>query len=126
MLSGGWRVREDAVPDSRRKDTAALKFEETRALLKRIPKESVPIALDEAGEKMDSPAFARLLAGYKDRGRRVAFLVGGAFGLDRKELGDTRTLSLSEMTYPHELATLMLMEQIYRANASYAGKSYAK
>jgi 23S rRNA (pseudouridine1915-N3)-methyltransferase len=126
MVGGGWRIRTEAVPGSRRKDIAALRQEETRALLRRVPKESIAIAVDQAGEGMDSPAFARLLASYKDRGRRVAFLVGGAHGLDRKELGETRTLSLSDMTYPHELATLMLMEQIYRANASCAGKAYAK
>jgi len=126
IVGGGWRVREEAVPDSRRKEPAARKLEETRALLKRVPKESVAIAVDQAGERMDSPAFARLMASYKDRGRRIAFLVGGAYGLDREELGGTRSLSLSDMTYPHELATLMLMEQIYRANASCIGKAYAK
>ena len=126
MMGSGWRVRNAAVPGSRRKDLAALRQEETRALMRRVPRESVAIAMDQAGERMDSLSFARLLASYKDRGRRVAFLVGGAHGLDQKELGETRKLSLSDMTYPHELATLMLMEQIYRANANCAGKAYAK
>ena len=126
MVGGGWRIREEIVPDSRRKESSARRLEETRALLRRVPKESVAIAVDQAGERMDSPAFTRLLASHKDRGQRLAFLVGGAYGLDPKELGGTRRLSLSDMTYPHELATLMLMEQIYRANASCVGKAYAK
>lgn len=126
MVGGGWRIREETVPDSRRKEPSARKMEETRALLRRVPRESLAIAVDQAGERMDSPAFARLLSSCKDRGQRLAFLVGGAHGLDREELGGTRRLSLSDMTYPHELATLMLMEQIYRANASCVGKAYAK
>jgi 23S rRNA (pseudouridine1915-N3)-methyltransferase len=126
MVGGGWRIREESVPDSRRTDPSVRKLEETRALLKKVPRESLAIALDQAGERMDSPAFARLLAACKDRGQRMAFLVGGAHGLDRGELGGMRSLSLSSMTYPHELATLMLMEQIYRANASCVGKAYAK
>ena len=126
MMGGGWRVRDEAVPGSRRKEPSASRREETRALLNRVPKESAVIALDQSGERMDSPAFGRLLASHKDRGRRITFLVGGAHGLDREALGPVRRLSLSDMTLPHELAELVLLEQIYRANAAYVGKAYAK
>ena len=126
MLSSGWRVHLESVPTSRRTEPAAVRTEETHALLGRVPEGSLAIALDPGGERMDSPAFARLLGANKDRGRRMAFLVGGANGLDRSQLGETRRLSLSDLTYPHELAALVLLEQIYRANTRYAGKAYAK
>ncbi len=127
MVGGGWKVSLSAVSSSRRKEPSAVKKEEGLNLLRRAPKDSTIIALDASGEAMDSPAFARMLGTLKDSGRRVAFLVGGAFGLDEAVLSraDLR-LSLSKMTYPHEMAALMLMEQIYRAHAAYSGKAYAK
>ena len=126
MPSGGWRVRLEPVPASKRREPAARRREETRALLSKVPKGFTPIALDGTGERLDSPAFGRLLADQKDRGQRVAFLVGGAHGLGREEIGGLRRLSLSQMTLPHELATLVLTEQIYRASCAYIGKPYAK
>jgi len=68
-----------------------------------------------------------LLAGLKDSGKRPAFLLGGAHGLDGSVLRAAgRRLSLSKLTLPHELAAVVLLEQIYRASALYAGKAYAK
>lgn len=127
MLGGGWKVELAAVPASRRREPAAIKKDEGRNLLRRAPRDSTLVALDASGEMMDSPAFGRMLGTLKDSGRRVTFLVGGAFGLDEAVLSrsDLR-LSLSKMTYPHEMATLMLMEQIFRAQAAYSGKAYAK
>jgi len=127
MIGGGWRVSLSAVSASRRKEPSAVRKEEGLNLLRRAPRNSTLIALDASGEAMDSPAFARMMGTLKDSGRRVAFLVGGAFGLDDTVLSrvDCR-VSLSRMTYPHEMAALMLMEQIYRAHAAYLGKAYAK
>lgn len=127
MTGGEWRVRLEHVPASRGKAPAPCRRQEGLALLGRLPKESYAIALDPAGETMDSPAFARALGTLKDSGRPVAFLVGGAHGLDPSVLqASHRRLSLSEMTLPHEMATLVLMEQIYRAYARYSGRAYAK
>jgi 23S rRNA (pseudouridine1915-N3)-methyltransferase len=76
---------------------------------------------------MDSEAFARFLGGRKDAGQPVTFVVGGPHGLDAGVLkAASRRVSLSAMTLPHELATLVLMEQIFRAYAACAGKAYAK
>lgn len=127
MVGAGWRVRVESVAASRRKDPAARRKEEGEALRRRIPKGAEAVALHPAGEELSSAQFARYLGGLKDAGRKVVFLVGGAHGLDGETLGACdRALSLSKMTFPHELATLVLMEQIYRAHAHYAGKTYAK
>ena len=76
------------------------------------------IFLDPAGQPMDSPGFADLFARAEREGRDLVFLVGDHDGLpaawrSRADL----LLSLSPMTFPHELARAMLAEQIYRAFA---------
>lgn len=127
MIGGEWRVRTDFVPASRRREPALCRRDEGEALLRRVPKESFPIALDQHGRRLTSEAFSDMLLSLKDSGKRPVFLVGGAHGLDRAVLAAARqTLSLSDMTFPHELATLVLMEQIYRAHARCTGRAYAK
>ena len=127
MIGGGWKVTLTPVPASRRKDPAAVRSEEGAALVKRARRDSTLVALDASGETMDSPGFGKMLEAWKDSGRRVTFLVGGAFGLGEAALSRSdRRLSLSRMTFPHEMATLMLMEQLYRAHAAYLRKAYAK
>jgi 23S rRNA (pseudouridine1915-N3)-methyltransferase len=76
------------------------------------------ILLDPAGRQMDSGAFAKLFAGAEMDGRDLVFLVGGHDGLpaEWRRRADL-LLSLSPMTFPHELARAMLAEQIYRAFA---------
>lgn len=76
------------------------------------------IFLDPAGRAMDSNAFAQLLARSGMEGRDLIFLIGGHDGLPAgwRERAD-QLLSLSAMTFPHELARAMLAEQIYRGFA---------
>ncbi len=96
-------------------------------LLKRAaPEGAVIVALDERGKQMTSPAFADQLAGWRDQGRGdVAFVIGGADGIDPGFLGqaDAR-LSFGKMVWPHMLARVMLSEQLYRAASILAGKPY--
>jgi 23S rRNA (pseudouridine1915-N3)-methyltransferase len=85
------------------------------------------ILLDPAGKSMDSAAFARLVAKAEMEGRDMVFLIGGHDGLPagwgpRADL----LLSLSAMTFPHELARTMLAEQVYRAFASLRGHPYPR
>lgn len=127
MMCGEWRVRLEAVPASRNRVVTARVKEEGEALLRRVPKGSTAIALDSSGESLDSHGFGQMLAQLKDSGRKPAFLLGGAHGLDRSVLDAAgKRLSLSRLTLPHELAVVVLLEQIYRASALYAGKAYAK
>jgi 23S rRNA (pseudouridine1915-N3)-methyltransferase len=85
------------------------------------------ILLDPAGKPIGSPAFAQLVARAEMEGRDLVFLVGGHDGLPpgwaaRADL----LLSLSAMTFPHELARAMLAEQIYRAFAALRGHPYPR
>lgn len=85
------------------------------------------ILLDPAGKAMDSRAFATLVSKAEMGGRDLVFLVGGHDGLpagwaERADL----LISLSAMTFPHELARAMLAEQIYRAFATLRGHPYPR
>ena len=85
------------------------------------------IFLDPAGKPLDSAAFASLVAKSEMEGRDLVFLIGGHDGLpsgwaDRAD----QLLSLSAMTFPHELARAMLAEQIYRAFATLRGHPYPR
>lgn len=112
----------------RGKDPASVRSAEGARLGRRIPKESEVWALTRGGGSLSSDAWARLLGSRATEGRRgVTFLVGGAFGLDATLLhGADRLLSLSDMTLPHELARLLLAEQLYRAGTILRGEPYHK
>jgi 23S rRNA (pseudouridine1915-N3)-methyltransferase len=80
------------------------------------------VALDPRGETLDSAELAALLEGAQ---RDVAFYIGGADGwTDEFRRGADRLLSLSKMTLPHELARVVLVEQIYRAFSILSGHPY--
>lgn len=85
------------------------------------------IFLDPAGKQMPSRDFTALLQRAEMEGRDLLFLIGGADGLPAgwKERADL-LLSLSGMTFPHELARAMLAEQIYRAFATLRGHPYPR
>lgn len=85
------------------------------------------IFLDPLGKQIDSPRFANLLGRLEDEGRDLVFLLGGHDGLSdaQRALADL-LLSLSAMTWPHELARAMLAEQIYRAFATLRGHPYPR
>ena len=95
-------------------------------LARAIPEGAHLVALDERGAMLSSPDFARLLAKTRDSGARdMAFVVGGADGLDTDLRGRADTvLSLSHMVWPHMLARVMLAEQIYRAATILSGSPY--
>ena len=84
------------------------------------------VACDERGRAHASRGFAQKLAGWRDAGeRRVAFLVGGADGLDPALTARSReALALGPQTWPHALARVMLAEQVYRAVTILAGSPY--
>jgi len=85
------------------------------------------ILLDPAGRAMDTAAFVAMVSRAEMEGRDLVFVVGGADGLppDWRSRADD-LLSLSRMTFPHELARAMLAEQIYRAFATLRGHPYPR
>ena len=89
---------------------------------RRIPPRSYRVLLDLRGKTYDSPAFARWLEERRRGGRDVCFVVGGPYG-SALERCDER-LSFGPMTFPHQLARVMLVEQLFRAHKILAGEPY--
>jgi 23S rRNA (pseudouridine1915-N3)-methyltransferase len=103
---------------------------ETEAALKKFTfdQPSTIVLLDDAGKNMDSRAFAKWLGEHRDRStRQLIFVCGGADGFPEEiRRKANQKLSLSAMTYSHELARAMLAEQLYRAFAILSGSAYPK
>lgn len=104
----------------------AKKAWEGAKILEKLGPQDYPVALDEGGRTMTSPALAKRLTGWiDDPAGAPCFIVGGAFGLAPEVLAACRErLSLSPMTFPHELARVILLEQVYRALAIARGLPY--
>jgi 23S rRNA (pseudouridine1915-N3)-methyltransferase len=95
------------------------------AILARLPRGGWLCCLDERGEAMDSPGFARLLDRWKLERREATFVLGGADGLDPVVVARAdHVLSLGRMVWPHMLARAMLGEQLYRAATILSGSPY--
>lgn len=102
--------------------------EEGKKLLAQIPKDSFVFVLDVAGESITSENFAKKIADLNLRGvSNLTFVIGGAFGLSEeiKKAADFR-MSLSEMTFTHQMTRMVLLEQIYRAFKINRGEPYHK
>lgn len=89
---------------------------EARNLIRALPRSAFVVALDERGRQHDTAGMARKLAGWMGSCRRIAFLIGGADGLDASIIARADEVwALSKMTLPHGLARIILLEQLYRA-----------
>jgi 23S rRNA (pseudouridine1915-N3)-methyltransferase len=88
----------------------------------RIPERAYVVLLDSDGRTFDSVEFSRWLEDRRQEGRDLCFVVGGPRGLDL-ERADLK-LSFGPMTLPHQLARVVLLEQLYRANKILAGEPY--
>ena len=118
------RLPEDPSPAQ----IEAALSKEAEAIRAKLPPAAMVIALCVEGKARSSEELARLMAGSASRGvSHLVFLIGGSFGLHPsvKELAAVK-LSMSPMTFPHHLARVMLLEQIYRAYQINAGTRYHK
>lgn len=114
------------VEERRKLPPERHKAAEAALLLAEIPKGATVVALDARGKMLSSKDFAQRLARWRDDGvGDLAFVIGGADGLDRGILERAAfVLSLGAMTWPHLLARAMLAEQIYRAQSILLGHPY--
>ena len=114
------------VEEKRNLPSAKLKVREGELLIGAVPDGAHVVALDEKGRTLASTAFAEKLGAWRDEGvRDVAFVIGGADGLDQSVLKRANlVLSLGDMTWPHMLVRGLLAEQLYRANAILSGHPY--
>jgi len=99
-----------------------IEVADDEAVARRIPSRAFVSLLHDRGTAYDSEAFARWLEARRQAGRDVCFVLGGPYGT---EVGrcDHR-LSLGPMTLPHQLARVVLLEQLFRAHKILAGEPY--
>lgn len=101
---------------------------EAEKILAAIPKQSYVCAMCIEGKMMDSPALARVFSDIQNRGySSMTIIIGSSNGMSDsvKSRADMR-LSMSPMTFPHHLARVMVLEQVYRALSINAGSKYHK
>lgn len=104
-----------------------VRSREGERLLERVPSTARLVACDERGDRLTSAQFATLVGEARDRAQDLAFMIGGAYGLsDAVRARADRALQLAAWTLPHELARLVLAEQIYRAGTLVRGEPYHK
>ena len=100
--------------------------QETEKMMKKINSSELNIFLDENGESQTSKGLALWFEKQMSLGiSRVNFFIGGAYGIDKSILpSGIQFLSLSEMTFTHQMVRLILLEQIYRAYTIIRGEPY--
>lgn len=122
-------VDDEYTPDSLSvAQESQVKKKEAERLLKRVKQGSYVVLLDLAGEQTTSSGFSAKLENVMLSGNsHITFIIGGSLGLDQSliKVADYR-LCLSKMTYPHQLARVILMEQIYRAFKIIKNETYHK
>jgi 23S rRNA (pseudouridine1915-N3)-methyltransferase len=98
---------------------------EGAAILRRIPKDAYVCVLDREGRATSSESLAGLLEERRAAGRDACFVVGGPFGLSNSVLERaSERISLGAITLPHQLARVVLLEQLFRAHKIVLGQQY--
>ena len=124
-----WPLDVVEVRDASGRGIAAdqVRAREGERILERIPVGTSVMVCDELGDTLTSAQFSTLLTAARDRAKDIAFVIGGAFGLaDALRTRATRAIQLAPWTLPHEMARLVLAEQLYRAGTIARGEPYHK
>lgn len=124
-----YEVAEERLPDNPSSAQISATIEaEGKRLLERLPKDCAVIPMCIEGKEMDSPALsARMQKMAVEGTSHIVFVIGGSWGLsDAVKSRAAFRLSMSPMTFPHQLARVMLLEQIYRAFQISSGGKYHK
>ena len=120
------RIDLKEVKTSKNQSNALLKKSEAELLLKMIKPNDVVIILDEKGNQYSSENFSKWLNNKEIRGlKQLVFIIGGAYGFD-KSIYDraNEKLSISKMTFSHQMIRLLFLEQLYRAKTILNGEKY--
>jgi 23S rRNA (pseudouridine1915-N3)-methyltransferase len=107
---------------SRHARLESIEVREGDEVARRLPERAFISLLDPQGEALDSLAFSKFVADRREEGRDLCFVVGGPHGLQLQ--GAQHHLSLGRITLPHQLARVVLLEQLYRAHKIIAGEPY--
>ena len=100
-----------------------IEVREDEHVARRIPDRAFVSLLAVGGEEFDSPGFSRFLEERRMSGRDLCFVIGGAYGLELGSEVDHR-FSLGRLTLPHQLARVVLLEQLYRGHKILANEPY--
>ena len=105
-----------------------IREKEADRILKHIKEDACVITLEITGEKLDSVSFAGLIDRLATQGKsHIQFIIGGSLGLHPKvSRAAERAISFSDMTFPHQLMRVILLEQIYRGYRIIKGEPYHK
>jgi len=100
---------------------------EAEKILAKISTDDFVIACEPTGKNLSSEKFAEVFRDARDTAKKAVFVIGGSSGLDSQILARANLkISFSQMTFPHELFRVILLEQIYRAFMILAGRRYHK
>ncbi len=126
MLRAFARMEVVALPEGKGDPGRQLR-EEGERLRSQIRSVKCPVLLTPEGKLRDSESFARWLVGHMDQGDSLAFAIGSSHGFDPGLKAEVHEqMSLSPMTFPHELGRVIFLEQLYRAFTIIRGKEYHK
>lgn len=117
------------LPDSPSpKEIEAALNKEAQEILSAVPADSYMVAMCVEGRQLDSPELGKLIAQREGSGKpKLCFVIGGSYGLsDKVKARADLKLSMSKMTFPHHLARVMLIEQLYRGFKINQGSAYHK
>jgi 23S rRNA (pseudouridine1915-N3)-methyltransferase len=121
-------IKEERInnEDDQAEITRALDTEAEK-ILAAIPKDAMRITLCVEGKRYDSPALAKLIGQMVDERGKIALIIGSSHGLSERVKKDSHVrLSVSDLTFPHQLMRVILMEALYRSFTILAGKKYHK
>jgi 23S rRNA (pseudouridine1915-N3)-methyltransferase len=120
-----WKVKIEELVHNKGGSDDEIKKKEGELLLQKLDSSSFVIALDELGNKHSSKEFAAMIA--KNSSKQVVFLIGGANGHSEEVRKRANVVtSLSDLTFPHMMVRLILIEQLYRAYTIQQGHPYHK
>ena len=123
-----WSVAVKEVEEKNALGPQAIKRKEADLLLAKVPKGALLVIMDQNGLNISSRDFAKRIGLWQDRGMRdLAIVIGGSDGLDQTVIDKADLkIAMGKMTWPHMLARIMLLEQIYRAQCILENHPYHK
>ena len=101
-----------------------IKEKEALKIQKLLRNDAVIVALHERGKEYTSVQFSQFLSENSSQGEEIVFIIGGPLGIHESLLQKTRQISLSALTFPHQMVRTLLLEQIYRSATIINGKQY--
>ncbi|MGM0420589.1 MAG: 23S rRNA (pseudouridine(1915)-N(3))-methyltransferase RlmH [Bacillota bacterium] len=119
-------IEHEHIPQNTKGISDKIKAKEGIRLLEKVPENSYIIALDVKGKPMTSKGLAHSLQNLQVQGRsNITFIIGGPLGLSQEIIAEADyQLSLSHMTFTHQMIRLILLEQLYRAFKIISGEPY--